>query len=162
MLRKEQILFILWDIFACYVTNDFGVSVSHNFEGHVQETHGHKPSSEHREESEVEERKAEKKGISFICSDGNLIKCTSCFYLLCQWRLWCFSLQQLWWARTWDSWPQTDSTEHTPWLRPPFCHKPSFYGFVFGWAATTISRCVLTHPVLTVTTSTCTNWMFMF
>ncbi|XP_044030286.1 mucin-12 isoform X9 [Siniperca chuatsi] len=53
-------------IFACYVNDDCGVSVSHNFEGHEHETHGHKTtiSSEHgekREEEEKKESKAERK-----------------------------------------------------------------------------------------------------
>ncbi len=76
MLRKEQIQFIQLDGFACLVSNDCGVSVSHHFEGHVHEAHGHKSasSSGHGEEREEEERKAERKGISFICSGRNFLR----------------------------------------------------------------------------------------
>ncbi len=46
-----------------------GVSVSHNFEGHIHETHGHKStSSEHGEKRKGEEQnevKAEKRGAIF-------------------------------------------------------------------------------------------------
>ncbi len=61
--------------------DDCGVSVSHKSEGHVHETHGHKTtSSEHGEE----ERKAERKGSSLICSGGNLLIKYIYFCLLCQ------------------------------------------------------------------------------
>ncbi len=63
-------------IFASYVSDDYGVSVSHHFEGHVHETHGHKTpiSSGHGEENRHNERKAEKRGISFICSGGSIYR----------------------------------------------------------------------------------------
>ncbi len=52
--------------------------VSHKSEGHVHETHGHKTSSEHKEERQEGERKADGEGIQFKCSGGSLlIKCTS-------------------------------------------------------------------------------------
>ena len=56
-----------------------GVSVSHKSEGHAQEAHGHRTttSSGHGEEREREEHneiKAERKGISFICSGGNVLQ----------------------------------------------------------------------------------------
>ncbi len=40
--------------------------VSHKSEGHVHETHDHKPSSPHGEEREEKERKAEGKGILYM------------------------------------------------------------------------------------------------
>lgn len=52
-------------IFACDDSDDCGVSVSHHFEGHVHETHGHKTtSSGHGEEKEEKARKPEREGIS--------------------------------------------------------------------------------------------------
>lgn len=70
-LRKEHIQFLKF--FICYVSDDSCLSVSPNFAGHV---HGHKTSSEQGEE---------RKGISFIGSNGNFVtKWTSQFYLLCQ------------------------------------------------------------------------------
>ncbi len=71
--------------FLLYFMNTCGVSVSHNPEGHVHESHGHKTSlSEHGEGRQEEERKAERKGISFICSEGNvLLDLHTVVYLWC-------------------------------------------------------------------------------
>lgn len=66
-----------------------GVSVSHKSEGHAHEAHGHRTttSSGHGEEREREEHneiKAERKGISFICSGGNVLhNLHSVVYLWC-------------------------------------------------------------------------------
>lgn len=57
-------------------SDDCVVSVSHNFEGHIHETRGHKTrtSSEHGEEREEEhrDRKAERSGITFIYSGDDV------------------------------------------------------------------------------------------
>lgn len=70
--QKIHLTFLL-GIFS----DDCVVSVSHNFEGHIHETRGHKTrtSSEHGEEREEEEhrgRKAERSGITFIYSGDDV------------------------------------------------------------------------------------------
>lgn len=68
VLTKQHMISL--DVFTSYVNDDCGVSVPHMSEEHAHQTHGHKTtSSEHGEKNEGEkESKAERKGISFICT----------------------------------------------------------------------------------------------
>lgn len=64
--------------FSCCVHDNRGLSVSHESEGHVHDTHGHKTttSSEHGEEKHEEahkEKRAKSKGVTFTCSGSNLM-----------------------------------------------------------------------------------------
>ena len=50
------------------VTDNCGVSVSHHFEGHGHETHGHRTTTSHGHGGEHTDRKAEKRRSSFVAA----------------------------------------------------------------------------------------------